>query len=122
MENFILEKEDCHNWSKLELSAIETDSLTDFRTRSEGATGLLPSCVDNRKSVCQFVVFLTKMSSPATSNLLQDKIALLPKHAKGLAVVHLIKEVLEHPLIFVYGELKDAPQVSFIFMLLQSFH
>jgi COP9 signalosome complex subunit 7 len=43
---------------------------------------------------------------------LQDKIDLLPKHAKGLAVVHLIKECLEHPNIFVYGELMDLPNVQ----------
>lgn len=46
------------------------------------------------------------------AKVLQDKIDLLPKHAKGLAVVHLIKECLEHPNIFVYGELIDLPNVK----------
>lgn len=46
------------------------------------------------------------------SKLLQEKIALLPKHAKGPAVVHLIREATEHPQIFVFGELLNLPNVT----------
>lgn len=46
------------------------------------------------------------------AKILQEKIALLPKHARGPAVVHLIREVIEHPQIFVFGELLSLPNVE----------
>ena len=46
------------------------------------------------------------------SKILQEKISLLPKHAKGPAVVHLIREAIEHPQIFVFGELLSLPNVT----------
>lgn len=46
------------------------------------------------------------------SKLLQDKIGFLPPYARGAAVVHLIRECLEHPQIFVFGELLRLPNVQ----------
>lgn len=46
------------------------------------------------------------------SKILQEKISLLPSHAKGPAVVHLIREAIEHPQIFVFGELLTLPNVT----------
>lgn len=46
------------------------------------------------------------------SKALRDKIAVLPLHARGLAVVHLIRECLEHPQIFVFGELLQLKNVQ----------
>lgn len=46
------------------------------------------------------------------SKLLQEKISLLPSYAKGPAVVHLIRDCVEHPHIFNFGELLQLPNVQ----------
>lgn len=46
------------------------------------------------------------------SKLLRDKIGFLPHYARGPAVVHLIRECLEHPQIFVFGELLQMSNVQ----------
>ena len=46
------------------------------------------------------------------SKLLRDKIAFLPPYAKGAAVLHLIRECMEHPQIFVFGELLQLDKVQ----------
>lgn len=46
------------------------------------------------------------------SKVLRDKIAFLPQYARGAGVLHLIRECLEHPQIFVFGELLQLKNVQ----------
>lgn len=46
------------------------------------------------------------------AKLLHDKIGFLPHYARGPAVLHLIRECLEHQHIFVFGELLQLPNVQ----------
>src|SRR5690349_6008253 len=45
----------------------------------------------------------------STSSL--EQFLILSKATRGLAAVELIKQVLEHPQIFVFGELLDQPNI-----------
>ena len=47
-----------------------------------------------------------------SAGALLQPFCLLAKSAKGVACASLIKQVLDHPSIFVFGELLDMPSVK----------
>lgn len=51
-------------------------------------------------------------SSDAKASGSLEQFLILSKAAKGLAAVELIKQVLEHPSIFVFAELLDQPSIA----------
>ena len=44
-----------------------------------------------------------------------EQFVLLAKNARGAAAVELIKQALEAPAVFVFGELLDMPNIQVIF-------
>ena len=48
---------------------------------------------------------------PASANPL-EQFVLLAKSARGAAAVELVKQVLEAPGVYVFGELLDAPNIQ----------
>lgn len=57
---------------------------------------------------------------PSQTNPMEQYI-LLAKQAKGAAAVQLVKQVLEAPELYVFGELLDMPNITNVSVPLQSF-
>jgi COP9 signalosome complex subunit 7 len=60
--------------------------------------------------------FIDKMTEKTSSNPL-EQFVLLSKTAKGIAAVELIKQALEVPGVYVFGELLDMPNVRDVSIL-----
>ena len=50
-----------------------------------------------------------------------EQFVLLAKNARGAAAVELIKQALEAPAVFVFGELLDMPNIQVIFSIQDKF-
>lgn len=55
-------------------------------------------------------------TKPTSFNPL-EQFVLLAKSAKGAAAVELIKQALESPGVYVFGELLDMPNISEVYLL-----
>lgn len=60
---------------------------------------------------------MTAETKPCTPNLL-EQFVLLAKSAKGAAAVELVKQSLEAPGVYVFGELLDMPNIIEVCILL----
>ncbi|CAH1774063.1 unnamed protein product, partial [Owenia fusiformis] len=56
--------------------------------------------------------YRSKMSEKQTPSNLLEQFVLLAKSAKGAAAVDLVKQVLETPGVYVFGELLDMPNIQ----------
>ena len=50
-----------------------------------------------------------------------EQYLILAKQAKGAAAVQLVKQVLEAPEVYVFGELLDMPNITCVSVFLSSF-
>ena len=122
---------------------LTTNSITSGTTESDGGTERLLLPVEgantNLTDTIADAVFIMqaymyvyrlcnfKMASGTSFHLVSSKaieqFVLLAKTAKGQAVVELVKEALEAPGVYVFGELMDTPAIKQVLHLsCSSFH
>ena len=51
-------------------------------------------------------------SQPPTTSSSHEQFCLLAKNTKGIAAVQLVKQVLEAPNVYVFGEILDEPNIQ----------